>query len=112
MESKKVYYIESSSGKIPFRSDDITYIRVNGRKQQEYINFKPINNRKFLTLADRYRCGDMLRDYDIYSKKTKNGNFLIFNTEIGEVEYKIFEDKNFKNISNDNDDDDNDDSHC
>jgi len=108
MNSEKAYYIESSLGKIPFLSSDIIHVRIKDRKQKDYHNFNPINNRKFLALADRYKCGSMLCDYNIYSKNTKNGVFLIFDTDIGQVEYKIFEDKKLKitNNTNDNNSDD------
>jgi len=111
MNSEKAYYIESSLGKIPFMSDDVKHIRVNDRQQKDYLHFKPINNRKFLRLADKYKCGSMMHDYIIYSKDTKNGYFLIFDhSEFAGVEYKIFEDKKFK-IVNDTDNDDNSDNY-
>ena len=83
------YYIETSVGKIPFMSKDIENIRIRSRKVDEYINFLPINNVKFLKFADKY-CTKYMMELNIYSEKTKNGVFLKLSTYDYTAEYKIF----------------------
>jgi hypothetical protein len=92
----KGYYIDTSYGKICFTSTNVEHIYVYGSKLKEYNHFKPINNTKFLKIANRYQyCGTIPGVY-VTSKKTKNGVFLLFHTKNGEIEYKIYNDKNYK----------------
>src|SRR6187431_2715631 len=88
----KCYYIETSGGRIPFTSEDVEHIRISSRKIEEYRNFKPINNTKFLKFADKF-CNRNMFIFNIYSEKTKNGVFLELATYEYTAEYKIFEDK-------------------
>lgn len=89
-DESKSYYIETSMGRIPFTSKDVDHIRIRNRSVDEYINFRPINNTKFLKFADKY---DTMMGFNIYSEKTKNGTFLKLNQCEYVAEYKIFRDK-------------------
>jgi hypothetical protein len=86
------YFIETSLGRITFSSEDVGNIHINSRKVNEYKNFKPTNNVKFLKFADKYSIKNIGgAKYNIYSKKTKNGIFLKLETDGLTVEYKIFD---------------------
>ena len=84
------YYIETSGGRISFVSKNVEHIRIQSRKVDEYINFIPTNNTKFLKFADKYCTQSMNSTFNIYSEKTKNGAFLKLSTYHYTVEYKIF----------------------
>ncbi len=89
LENKNSYYIETSLGKIPFISKDVENIRIKSRKINEYQNFIPTSNVKFLKFADKYGARYIM-EYNIYSEKTKNGVFLKLATDEFIAEYKIF----------------------
>ena len=88
LEKTNSYYIETSRGKIPFTSIDVENIRIRSRTVDEYINFIPTNNTKFLKFADKFSIGYM--GLNIYSERTKNGVFLKLATYEYTAEYKIF----------------------
>ena len=89
LEQPKSYYIETSRGRIPFVSKDIEHIRIRSRKVDEYTNFIPTNNVKFLKFADKFYNRYKI-DFNIYSERTKNGVFLKIPIYEYTAEYKIF----------------------
>ena len=93
MDTENLYYIETSLGKIPFMSSDLRCIRVSGRKQKDFNCFRPINNTKFLKLAEEYSSPGTIRTISVSSTYTKNGYFLVFHSDL-DVEYKIFDGQN------------------